>query len=407
MLNVKRIGFIAGAVLTIILAIFLNPFGYNEGGNRTVVQRMNGDQFVVFTSGTFYGGFFSKEFEWPNQISVSYQDSIPDFDLKDNGIDVGWMEVMFSDKITAKMKGITQFVLPSTESEMLLVHNTHRSPESLVRKRLAPYAKECIQSAAQQMTADMHSSGGRAQMSQDYNQQLREGVVLLNTKERVVYDSIDKENKRIFENIVQVDKSGFPKRKISSVKEYGITIADAQITDVQYDPKFTDRRNQLIDAATKTAVSKSDLVVAQQQTLTEKAKGEKALVTVEYEQKKNQTQQVVESETRIKVAEADKMQQKIAYEGAQYEGKKIKELADAKAYEKAKLIQADGALDAKLKAYMQVNEYWAEAFGKYGGNVVPTYSWGGASGGGNAAQNFMEIMTMKSAKDLNLSLTNK
>lgn len=397
---------ISGIILLILLSI-VNPFSWNNGGNRTVVEQFNGHQFVQFKPGTFYAGFFAKETEWPNQISVSYLDSISNFELVDNGIEVGVMEIMFSDKITARMKGIAQFVLPSTEEDMILIHNTHRTPQSLVQKRLAPYAKECIQSAAQQMTADLHSSGGRAQMSQDYNQQLREGVVLLKTTERTVFDSIDNETKRVYENIVQIDSKGFPLRKISSIKEYNISIADAQITDVDYDPKFEERRSKLIDAATKTAVSKSDLIVAQQATLTKKAEGEQELVKIEYEQKQSQTKQVVEAETKVKVAEQDKLQQKIAYEGAQFEAKKIIELANANSYEKAKLIQADGALEQKIKAYVTVQQFWSDAFAKYQGDVVPQTIMGGGNNGGNAAQNFMDIMTLKAAKDLNLNLNNK
>jgi hypothetical protein len=277
---------IGGAILVIGLILFaiINPFGYNDGGNRTVVQRMDGTQFVRFEAGTFYSGFFAKETEWPNQISVVFSQDKPNYDLVDNAIEVGEMDVMFSDRFTAGMKGISQYVLPISEKEMLEIHNTHRTPESLVQKRLAPYTKECIQSAAQLMTADMHSSGGRAQMSQDFNDQLRNGVFLLITKEKVVFDSIDNEKKRIFENIIQTDVNGQQKRKASSIKEYGITVADAQITDYKYDSKFNERRNKLIDASTKTAASKSDLLVAQQQALTAKAEGEKKLVEIDYVQ---------------------------------------------------------------------------------------------------------------------------
>lgn len=409
----SQVKLIAGgviAIIGIILFIVVNPFSYNDGGSRTVVQQAGGKQFVQFSSGVFYAGFFAKETEWPNQISVTYQESKSNFDLIDNSIEVGTMEVMFSDKITAKMKGITQFVLPADEKEMILINNTHRTPESLVQKRLAPYAKECIQSAAQLMTADMHSSGGRAQMSQDYNQQLREGVLLLSTKEKVVYDSIDKEQKRVYENIIQTDKNGQPQRKSSSVKEYGITIADAQITDVQYDDKFLNRRSKLIEAATNTAVSKSDLLVAQQKTLTGKAQGEQKLVEIEYAQKQEQMKSVVAAETKVKLAEQDKLEQKIAYEASIMQANKIRELANAEAYAKTKIMLADGALDKKLEAYVTVQKNWADAFKEYGGNIVPTYQLGGSYAPGsssNGMQNFMDIQNMKALRDLNLQMTNK
>ncbi|MFQ3576272.1 MAG: SPFH domain-containing protein [Cytophagales bacterium] len=343
-------------------------------------------------------------------MSVVYQDSEPNYSLQDNSIEIGQITVRFNDATTSKIKGIVQYILPQDEKEMIALHNAHRTPQSLVTKRLAPYTKECLQSSAQLMSSEMHYGGGRAQMAQDFGEQLREGVYILMVSEKVVYDTIEKENKRIYETKIQFDaKTNIPKRKISSIKEYGITVADAAITDVHYEEKVDIMLAKKIDAATKASVAKQELMTAQQQALTAKAKGEQALVEIEYTTKQEQTRQVVEAQTKVKLAEQDKLQQKIAYEGAMLESKKIKELADAEAYAKARVMQADGALEKKLAAYTEVQKYWAEAFSKYQGQVTPTYVMGGGatSGSYNAAQQFMELMNMKTARDLNLDLKNK
>jgi hypothetical protein len=217
-------------------------------------------------------------------------------ELEDNGIEVGQIMIRFSDATTANVKGITQFILPSDEHEMILIHNTHRTPGSLVAKRLAPYTKECLQSSAQLMSSEKHYGGGRAQMAQDFLDQLKEGVYLLKTEESFVFDSLAGEKKRIYQTEMQVDpKSALPKRKTSSIKEYGITVADAAITDVDYEDKVDQKLIKIIDAVTKSSISKQELMTAQQQTLTAKAKGEQALVEIEYQQKQEQTRQVVEA----------------------------------------------------------------------------------------------------------------
>src|ERR1041384_2390251 len=138
------------AVVFIVFFLSVNPFSWNDAGNRTVVERTTGEQIVQFAPGIFYAGFFAKEKECPNQISVTYQAEKPaDVKLEDNGIEVGQIMIRFSDATTADVKGITQFILPSDEKEMILIHNTHRTPQSPVSKRLAPYTKECLQSSAQ------------------------------------------------------------------------------------------------------------------------------------------------------------------------------------------------------------------------------------------------------------------
>jgi len=148
------------------------------------------------------------------------------------------------------------------------------------------------------------------------------------------------------------------------------------------------------------------LMTAQQQTLTAKAQGEQALVEIEYQQKQEQTRQVVEAETKVKVAEQDRLQQKIAYESSILEAKKIKELADAQAYARQRIMKADGALEMKLKAQVEVQKVWADAFSKYTGAIVPQFQTGGGAAT-NGALNFMDIMTAKTAKDFALDMKNQ
>jgi hypothetical protein len=106
MLNKKLIIFGAVALIALITFTIINPFSYNEGGNRTVVEQTDGTQFVQFKSGIFYAGFFSKEKEWPNQISVLFNDSIANYDFVDNGIDIGVITIFFNDATSGKQKGI-------------------------------------------------------------------------------------------------------------------------------------------------------------------------------------------------------------------------------------------------------------------------------------------------------------
>lgn len=402
----KKPLFIGISLLVLVLLFFMiNPFAYNSAGYRTVVTRATGDQFVQFNAGTYYAGFFSKEAEWPNQISVIYQDTIPNIEFRDGAIEIGQITARFNDATTAKISGVTQYILPSGETEMINLHNAHKTPESLVQRRLGPYTKECLQSSGQLMSSEMHYGGGRAQMAQDYLDQLQNGAFLLHIEEIKFYDTLEKSYKKVYQVEIQKDRTGLAKRKFSSIKEYGITVADAQIKDVDYEYIVDNMIAKKIAASTLASVSKQELMTAQQQAMTSKAKGEKALVDIEYQQKQEQTKQVVAAETEVKLAEQDKFKQKIAAEAADLEARKIRTLADANAYEKQRAIQANGALEQKLDAYIKVQEAWAKAFSSYGGNVVPTIQTGGSTN--NGAMNFMELIGMKAARDLSLDLKNK
>jgi hypothetical protein len=402
------------ALVSMIVLAFVNPFSWNDAGHRTVVERMDGEQIVQYTPGVFYAGFFSKRTEWPNQISVSYQDTmkhqVEDYSVTDGSIEIGKVMVRFGGGVptTADVYGIVQYVLPTDEREMIAMHNAHRTPQSLVAKRLAPYTSECLSSSAQLMSAEMHYSGGRATMAQNYLDQLQQGVYLLSTVEKTYFDSTDNEVKKIYENIFQTDTNGIKLRKFSSIKEYGITVADAQITTVDYEQRVDDMLGKKIESATKASVSKQEAITAQQQAISAKAEGERNLITIEYEQKQEQTRQVVAAETQVKLAEQDKEKQKIAADAAELEARKIKTLADAEAYAKAKVMAADGALDKKLEAYKYVMSEGFKAIGSYEGAWVPSViSGGGSNSGNNAAFNMMEMLSIKAAKDLSLDLKNK
>jgi hypothetical protein len=402
------------ALIAIFVVGFINPFSWNDAGHRTVIERMSGEQFVQYTPGVYYAGFFSKTTEWPNQISVSYQDTtkhtVEDYEVNDGSIEIGYVEVRFGGGVptTARAYGIAQYVLPTDPQEMIAMHNAHRTPQSLVAKRLAPYTSECLASSAQLMSAEMHYSGGRATMAQNYLDQLQRGVYLLSTVEKTVYDSLENETKKVYENIFQTDTIGNKLRKFSSIKEYGITVADAQITTVDYEQKVDDMLGKKIESATRASVSKQEAITAQQQAISAKAEGERNLITIEYEQKQEQTRQLVQAETQVKLAEQDKQKQRIAAEAAELEARKIKTLADATAYEKQRIMSADGALDKKLEAYKYVMAEGFKAIGNYEGAWVPSIISGGNTGGGsNAAFNMMEMLSIKAAKDLSLDLKSK
>lgn len=398
-------------VVALVVAAFFNPFSYNDATERTVVTTFSGKQFCEFKPGVFYAGFFAKETPYPNQISVSHMDSLFDgnYSLNDNTIEIGVIkDVRFNDATTAVISGITQYILPSGEKEMLEIHNAHRSPESFVQRRLAPYTIECLKSSAQLMSSEAHYSGGRAQMTQDYMDQLKNGSYLLNIRELVTYDSLEKSNKRVYAVQIQTNKEGVRLRKFSSIKEYSVIVGDAQIIDVDYERKVDEMLAKKIDAATKASISKQELMTAQQKQLTAEAQGKQRLVEIEYQQKQEQTKQVVAAQTQVELAKQDLLKQEVALQAAAKEAAKIKTLADAEAYSKQKIMSADGALDKKINAYTTVMQYWADAFGKYQGAMVPTYMMGGGPGGaGNAGTNFMQLMSMQAMKDLNLNLKNK
>lgn len=370
------------ALLALVLFIWINPWSYNDPTERTVVTGQGGGQKCVFEGGLYWSGFFSREVSWPNRISVAYKSTtVSDKMDSEKTFDIGKVNIRFNDATTADLTGIVQYRLPSTEKEMLEMHNTHGTPEALVKRRLAPYTQECLQSSSQLMSSEMCYSGGRAQMVQDYLDQLKNGAFLLKVSTVNVWDSVEKANKKVYEVIIKNDKEGHPQRKFSSIKEYGITIDDAQITDVDYQQQVDNMLTQKINAATKASVSKQELMTAQQQAQTAKAQGEKRLVETEYAKKVDQTNQVVAAETKVKLQEQYKLEQKAAAEAALFAAQKVRTDADAEAYKNRQLVSSGLSPWDKADFEMQTKIGVAKALS--GISLPATY----IVGGGNGSQN--------------------
>ncbi len=389
-----------GGLFLLLFLWTINPFGYNDLGYREVVETPFGQKYVVFTNGMYWKVPGSKVSTYPNVITISHRGS-------ETGSTVDGLQILirFNDATEAYAQTVVRFRLPDKEENMLTLHSEYVNKEYIALKGLQPYTIECIKNSAQLMDSEQHYSGGRAQLSQFFQDQLEDGLYLLDVRERVYRDSITNEVKRFYESNIRIDKDGNKVRKESDLKRFGITIASATIENVDYESQVDEKLKKKIEASTRESVSKQNLVTAQQEAMTAEAEGRRRLVEIEYEEMQRQTQAVVQAETQVKLALKDKEKQQIAMEASKLEAAKIVALAEAEAYSKQKIMAADGALEKKLQTYEEVQRMWATAFQNYQGALVPTFQTGTAGNGkGNAGLEFMEIMGAKAAMDLNMNM---
>jgi hypothetical protein len=387
-----------GAILGFIL--LLSCTGYNTSGYRTVIEsRLTGGQSVKFDPG-FYFTLFGKTNEYPDVFTVN-------FTKEDAGssVDIEPINIRFNDATSGKAEGVVKLNLPKDELSMIKIHKDYRSVTNLGITAFKPFVTECIKNSAQLMSSEMHYQGGRSTMSQYFQDQLESGVYILNTDERIILDSVEKENKRIYETTIEKDSKGNNVRKKSVLSQYKVTIIDAVISDVDYEERVDKMLGQKIDAQTKTSISKQKLMQAQQEGLTAEAEGKKKLVQIEYEEKQNQTKSVIQAQTIVETAKQAKLQAQIDYEASILQGKKIKELAEAEAYSKKAIMIADGALEKKLDALVKINAAYADALGKQ--PVVPYYYMGGGNGGVPSSTAMVDLLMAKTAKDLSLDMSSK
>lgn len=388
-----------GLSLVFIAILIFNPLGYNYLGYRQVVESPLGTKSIVYGNGYYFKVPGSKITTYPNLVTIAYTK-----EQTEATVNQGMVEIRFMDATMATAEVFVKYALPNSSDLMLKCHEDFRNVDHLAATGLAPYTRECLKYSTQLMESEQHYSGGMSKLSNDFRDQLDNGQYVVDNFETASRDSLTGELKKTYENRIRMDENNLPVRNSNDLRDMGIVVRTHNIINVDYEDQVESKLAKKIEASTRESVSKQNLITAQQEELTAAAEGRKRLVEIEYEQKQSQTTQMVQAETQVKLAEQDRQKQEIALQGARLEAQKIKALADAEAYAKQKIMQADGALEKKLETYENVQKMWAGAFANYKGDLVPKIQTGADSGGQNAGLDFMEVMGAKAAMDLSLEL---
>jgi len=193
-------------------------------------------------------------------------------------------------------------------------------------------------------------------------------------------------------------KNGLPERQeISTMSEFKIRTFNFSINALPYDTavelQITKQQQLAMDVQTSIADAKK----AEQRAITVAKNGEADAAEAKWKQEVIKAKAVTEAEQLLAVAKLNKQTA---------EQNKLANILDGEGEAKKRqlIMNADGALSVKLDAWVKAQQAWAEAFANYKGNVTPQWVSGGNGGTSNAATDFMNLMNMKNANDLGLSL---
>jgi hypothetical protein len=149
---------------------------------------------------------------------------------------------------------------------------------------------------------------------------------------------------------------------------------------------------------------------AEQETITTKQQGQASAAKAEWLQKAIAAKAEQEALMKKLVAETE-AEQKLAVaelEAKAAEQNKLAAIAIGEGEAKARtlVMEADGALEKKLEAWVSVNERYADAIAKHQGAWVPSIVMGQQPGGvpQNGATDLIALLLAKTAKDLSIDM---
>lgn len=384
---------IMGAFVLAALIFSRQIFETNDAGFIKVLQLpITGTMKVFSTPGMFLQSFGDVYTYKASDILYFSKHESEGRDADDS------VEVRFNDGATAHVTGNVRFDLPGDPAQILEIHKRFRGYDSFVKDTIKQVIGEATILTAALMTAEESYTTKRAEFSQMVDDQIRNGVYLTEADAVTVKDI--KTGETVIKNIVTIqrDDKKVALRKECPFAKYGVHVTQAIVKEIDYEKTVADQIAAKQGALMQVVSAKANAEKAIQDRLTAEEVGRKNVAVAKYEQEVKKQLAVTEAEQRLAVAQLGRQAE---------EQNKLANIAkgEGEGEYRRKLMSADGALDKKLATYEHVQTVWAEAFAKSQNPVVPSIIMGGNTGqGGNAAQAMMEMMTLKAAKDLSLTV---
>lgn len=428
---IKNLG---GGVLALLstVTILLGGFSYNDAGYCQHIRTIFGNESATCSTGWYFSGWGDST-EYPHFITVAHT---ADGDAAGSNINPPYT-VRTSDNWNGAVTQTTRFAIPQDDAQFLEMARAMRSPERLVTSLLRPAVTASLDSVANLFTMEEYYAGGqRDQFKTEFQDAITQGrarvrqtqvfrdsgVYNPNTAAANDLDEVaddggtvgETQQRRIVMEMVR-DSSGNVIRIPHDYVEYGITVASAILEQLDPDDRFEQQIEARRQAASRRIIAQEERREQEEQRLLAIQRGETNIATRQAEAEVEQIERTTNAETerqlaiiaanqRREEAEIARQTAAIQLEQARIEAETQQTLADAAAYERRVILEADNALSQRLEAWVQAQEYWANAAAQI--NVPQTVFAGSEGSAGNAlgtVEQFMQLMTVNAAQEIGLN----
>jgi len=306
--------------------------------------------------------------------------------------------VRFNDGGHGTMIGSVQYELPLAPEALKKIVEKFTTQEGLETSLIKTVVDKSVYMTGPLMSSKESYAEKRNYLISYVEDQIQNGVYKTVSREEKTIDQMTGAEKTVTVVTVVPGANGVPQRQEeSAMAEFKIRTFNFSINALPYDSavetQIKDQQKLAMDVQTSIADAKK----AEQRAITVAKNGEADAAEAKWKQEVIKAKAVTEAEQLLAVAKLNKLTA---------EQNKLANILDGEGQaEKRRLIMnADGALERKLTAWVEAQKAWADAFANYKGNVTPQWVSGGNGGTSNAATDFMNLMNMKNANDLGLSL---
>lgn len=331
------------------------------------------------------------------------------------------IKTRFNDGAHANISGSFSWVMPTDEKTLTELHTKYGGQNPVEQQLIRTVVEKAVYMTGPLMSSGESYASRRNELLTYVDDQMCRGVYRTESVDERTKDPMTGVEKTV--RIVKLikDRNGnYEREDVSPLSALGIKTFNLSFNEVKYDDAVERQINAQQQAIMDVQTAMANAKRAEQDVITTGKKGEADAAKAKWEQEVIRAREVTKALQEKEVAETAAAKDKAVAEMNAEQRMKVAEL-DLKAAEFKKqadialgegesqrrklVMEADGALEKKLEALIKINEMYAKAIGEYKGNWVPTVSTGSNGGSQNGAMSLVDLLTVKTAKDLAVDMS--
>lgn len=367
------------AVLTLFTLVSLGRIAENVSADEIVViQAPFTGKLTWYTSPGVKGQWFGKVTSYPRRATYEFE-----------------TQVRFNDGGHGIMKGSVQYEMPLDAVNLTALHTRFGSRESIQTQLIEKVTNKSVYMTGPLMSSKESYAEKRNYLINYVEDQISNGVYRTIQHEAKILDQLTGQEKTAIVVDTQMT-NGVPQRQESAIlSEFGLKTFNFAINALTYDETVEKQiqAQQQITMDVQTAIAEARK--AEQRKITTEQQGMANAAQAKWAQEVIKATEVTAAQQRVEVASLGNK------EADQYREATLKR-ADADATYRKRVMEADGALEQRLRAQVEIAKANATAIQNIKVPIVPTTVFGGQNGG-NSAATLMDMLTIQAAKQVGLS----
>ncbi|MFZ2407339.1 MAG: SPFH domain-containing protein [Methylobacter sp.] len=358
-----------------------------------VIQYPNGTLLAAVEPG-WYGQWFGSVTKYPLRSQFSFSSAFDQGEAKNESL-----KLRFNDGGHANVSGVVSWEMPVDHDHLIMIHRKFGNTKSVEQQIIRPTLESAAYTSGPLMSSTESAAEKRNLLLQYMQDQAKNGTYQTRTVSLKVPDPLTGVEKTV--NAAEIVMAGgIPVREQeSSTKVFGINLLPMTINQIKYDDAIESQITQRQVSIQGVQIAQANALKAEQDAITAEKLGQAEAAKAKWTQEAIKAQKITEAQQFLEVATLE------AKQAEQYKNKQILE-GQGNAEKKRLEMQANGALDQKLDAYVSIQKAYAQAIGAYKGAWVPQIVTGGAGGtAGSGAQQMIDLLSVKAAKDLGINMS--